>query len=367
MNIDYRKLLPLNIKETRWGELASVIQSIFTDIRTEKINPIKDQKNVGHMTNQELIDFCYMLGYNVVSLDGYTFSTQYLFRQAKTLQHRIKKKTTRKAYKSIGYIYDLVGEAYPMSYDNILLTLHPVKDYYEIINSWSAGLSEFDRELTSDGLLSGKPVLYFDESPDWFFDQSGLNNLLTRHIIFCYTNYFIEEEDKFLSRNTSKALYYDLKFVNRATEVIYVEPTLEIDVTSDNNVTSKTYISYDGLISIDYDSILIGTDFKSTNEIITIKFGNGKHSNLATLTSGSDIEGDVVYNLDMTDESQIKEYDWDDTRFNVAKAITEYCKIEPITEVGLFDSSGLVCYCTFPEVNFYYKLHANIALDINII
>lgn len=367
MNLDFRKLLPSNIRETRWGELASVMQSIYSDIKIEKFLPIKNQKISYLMSNQELFDFCYMLGYTVVKLDGYTSSYQYLYRQAKTLKHRIKKKTTRCPYQTISYIYDLIGEAYPMAYDDINNTLLPVYDYYDVINSWNPGVTEFDRELNLDGTPSGKPMLLFDTPEFPTFDMTGVDKHLTRHIVFSYENYFIEEADKFFSIDTTKALHSDLNFINRITEVIYVEPILKINVLSDNTVTSKIYTSYDGDISINYDSILIGSDFITTNEITVIKFGNGKHTDLDLLNSGSDIEGTIIYTLDVTDETHVKEFNWTDIRFNIAKAITEYCQLEPITEVALFDISGLVCYCTFPEISFYYKLYSNIILDINII
>ena len=46
MHIDYKKLLPATLRNTRWGQLIEAYQSIMeNDIKNKVIYPIKDQYN----------------------------------------------------------------------------------------------------------------------------------------------------------------------------------------------------------------------------------------------------------------------------------------------------------------------------------
>ena len=132
MSIDFKKLLPANLRESRWGEFLEAIQAVMSTIKSDKIDIIENQFNIDLMTDADIIKMRDYLGYTFLSFTdnvGYTETTRYLKRQILTVVPRILNRNNLKAYKYNFYIYDLIGSIFPMYYDSDNELLIPKNDW----------------------------------------------------------------------------------------------------------------------------------------------------------------------------------------------------------------------------------------------
>jgi hypothetical protein len=117
MSVSYKKLLPKIMQTTRWGELIDVVQSIWVDIRTFKINVIYSRftRSAAIYELKELANF---LGYKLLFLNGATSDKNFILRQIEAIPYKIKNKTGSTAYKWTGYPYNFVSTAYVVVQSN---------------------------------------------------------------------------------------------------------------------------------------------------------------------------------------------------------------------------------------------------------
>jgi hypothetical protein len=408
MTIDYKKLLPSNLRETRWGEFLEAIQAVMYTIKSEKIDIIEDQFNIDLMTDADIIKMRDYLGYTFLSFTdsgGYTESTRYLKRQILTIVPRILNRNNLKAYKYNFYIYDLIGNVYPMYYDSDNEILIPKDD-------WES-FDETAEEVIDTLDIEGDNILYYDEAlnpvydipattgfdaqyldTDSFptLDMQAIVDKWTRHILIPFKFRYVENNDEFLSQETLSAFYEDILYTKRITELAYFEPILEINCegTPQSGIvsnptsgvvasTKEVFYSYDNTYSGIVNSFYYGgttSGIYGFSGIAFVEFGNGAHDpieyGINACESAVTLTGESSSLIPISDFSGIVSLDTPDI-FHVRKLITQKCKLgqEYISELALKDAnSGVVFYGTFPKINTLNtvnKYYNNIQLDIQLV
>ena len=155
MPIDYKKLLPSNLRETRWGELVEAVQSVLNDIKTNKIDIIENQFDIDEMTDTQINNMRDTLGYQFLNYGaGYTSSNRYLKRQLLTILPRILNRNNLKAYQYNFYIYDLIANIFPMTYDSTTQYFTPITNWW----SWDESVYNVVDRLD----LGVDRILYYD-------------------------------------------------------------------------------------------------------------------------------------------------------------------------------------------------------------
>jgi len=373
MGIDFKKLIPSNLRTGRWGELTEVIQSVFNEIKADKIDIIKTQFELENMTDAEILSFGNFLGYAINYRDGYTATTDYLKKQILSIVPRILNRTTSVGYDYIFNIYDLTGEVYPC-FLNDDSTLNP-------FTGWESS-NELDIATTLDqeapNILfyvggneviqiprdTGLPIAYLDPSAGvtpTTLDENTVLSTITRHILVEYSFNYIENADEFISTNTVESYYEDLFHNKRRTEVLHLEPKISIDTYS-GAITEKAYSNYDGTLSGSIVSKHQMGDFTS-GWVNTIQFGNGEYETI----SGVVING--VQNLVATyDAGDFQVISQGSSAYNARPTLTKTGKFETFTEFALVNTlSGCVYYAHMPEVNYSDKYYSSVQLDLNLV
>jgi hypothetical protein len=92
MSINLRKLLPANIRTTKWADFISSFQTVLYDLKTERVAKYGHDLTIGE--------------------EGWTTTHEYLKREIETCILRIINKSGNLTYKCIFYIYNLTGESY---------------------------------------------------------------------------------------------------------------------------------------------------------------------------------------------------------------------------------------------------------------
>lgn len=390
----YKNLLPKNMRNTPWGELMEVYQELLNQVKEEKVYPINRQFNVDEATEEELRNLAFMFGFDLSIYSGYTQTSHYLIKEIKTIVPRILKKTTRKGYKYILHIFNLIGDVYPTTYDApYLITIYD----YESLITGGAGVTILDQEADNilymipsvsfdvnfvfdeatldvetpvygDPATTGLPPAFLDtpEFPALDLSYSSGGTTITRHLVLGYKHKFIENANEFLSINTLKALYNDVFQMKRKTEIIHFEPELHIRVSDDNSLHRITYLSFDGLEEAYQYSKLIpyATSFEN---ISTIRLGSGSYTpeEILDIDSLSNIQIPVI---EFDQETEMLETNLISTEYDCSTKIIEKTKISyPITEIGFFNSSGhLTMYSTFPTIQWTEKMYASLRIKAEV-
>lgn len=402
MPIDYKKLLPSNLRETRWGEYMEAIQAVLNDIKTNKINIIENQFNIDEMTSAQILTMRDTLGYSFSSFgDGYTNSTRYLQRQILTITQRIVNRNNLKCYQCNFYIYDLDGNVYPMTFDSQTSTFTPYTDWwtwdesqYYVIDKLDLGN---DRILYYDSLSN--PV-YANNPLNWGLDAQTLDtdewphldmksthDTLTRHILIPYSFRYVEDNTYWMSESTLISFYEDIVYSKRATEIPYFEPIITVNCSGtvgfsgpfdSSMITQNFYYSYDDVYSGIVESYYYGSSVDSSISgvagISYIQFGDGSHTTIddtitevqSPLTTISGVVSGIVSITDFVDVTTRT-----GTNLNVRKKITQKNKFANFSEIALMDvTSGVVLYAKFPEVTYltsFNKFYSGVQLNINLI
>jgi len=384
MAIDYKKLLPSILRDTRWGQFMEAYQSIIADIKTEKIDPILDQFDIEKMSETELISACDRFGFNLSVYEGYSSTTPYYIKELLTIVPRILYKNCRKGYWCIYYVFNLIGDIYPVM-KNFDTTLEPYTTWwvdnenpviFEALDDGDPNIlyyiyANFDTSFSFDsGLTFDKKFPVYSSTPqknipdttldaDDFLTLDGTSDidLIIRYILFSFKFMYIENEDEFLSIYSVKALENDVKQHKRGTEYIIYEPSLIINASTSELIT--TYTSEDGLSIATQNSILIGTDL---SDISKIRFGTGRHTTInGSITDVQTFSFEIDY-------SDFTVLDSNLLAFKMRKTLYERQKMEgSFSEIAIIDSgSNCVLYSKFPTIHFPVNLFSNIKFEIYI-
>ena len=169
--ISFKRLLPKTMQDTKWGSLAEVWQSIWSDTKTDKAKLIFDQYDYESISDDDLKDLAIMFGFNLKSYTGYTSSSYYLKKQLETLVQRIKYKTTPICYQYQGIPYTLISNGYSVIYDDTT-QLYSVDE--ALIGSAYLGTTTLDREDPGNqyyvSIINCDSDLTTDSTPTYYSD-----------------------------------------------------------------------------------------------------------------------------------------------------------------------------------------------------
>jgi hypothetical protein len=400
MNFSFKKFLPKAMKETRWGELIEVWQSIWEDLKRDEIRAIFNQYDFDNISVDELKELAQMFGYTVKNLTGYTSTEDFIKKEVLYLIPRVKTKTTQTCYQLMGIPFNLLSTGYSVIYDTAL-------DKYVVDETLQGssyyGTTTLDREdrgyaylgslvnMDEGIILDNSPLYYMDifqkvsvgiyttldattiDATNFpTLDGSTLLYTLTRNMVYNYIFKYIETATEFLSLNTLKVLKYDIDNFKKITDRCYYEPYLYIEVNSDHTTNTKTWTSYDGTITADQKSILIENSFADWTEI---RFGTGSHTVINTSITDVDEYSFSWFYSGCT--KIIEETD----HYNFRTLITEFQKsvlttditpsgiqrITEFTELAIINSSGCALYSTFPKIQWDNKMYVNMKFDFQIV
>lgn len=419
MAISFKKLLPVKMQTTMWGDLITAYQKVDKQIRTGVMNPIFDQFTE-NATTAELIRLGSMLGINILSLDGYTLSKEYLIRQIQTAALRITHKTSRRSYDYIGYIYNMQVAVYPMmasSEGTLASKLSTVYDpeeqlqnqviitdqegdnlyYNQDVENWETDVSDtfitdmdvitdYTIEIYGDPATTGLQEAFTDTDTTTTTDGVIIDNKgttvtqITRNIGFSYYHKFLDDTDEWYSPYSYLCLKNDVDQIHKATEVIYYEPWLKLEATPvSGEIVSKTYYNYDFTLSgqvhsVFQDDYLINSTW--------IQFGTGSHWNGSGLPNNimgvNNLSYSIPYSISGVpiDGIYIPSgvagwnyfYDPTPTSLTVDFIISEGNKFTEFTELAILNNlSGCIFYSTFPKVQWHQSMYNNIKVQINLV
>lgn len=419
MAISFKKLLPVKMQTTMWGDLITAYQKVDKQIRTGVMNPIFDQFTE-NATTAELIRLGSMLGINILSLDGYTLSKEYLIRQIQTAALRITHKTSRRSYDYIGYIYNMQVAVYPMmtsSEGTLASKLSTVYDpeeqlhnqviitdqegdnlyYNQDVENWETDVSDalitdmdiitdYTIEIYGDPATTGLQEAFTDTDTTTTTDGVIIDNKgttvtqITRNIGFSYYHKFLDDTDEWYSPYSYLCLKNDVDQIHKATEVIYYEPWLKLEATPvSGEIVSKTYYNYDFTLSgqvhsVFQDDYLINSTW--------IQFGTGSHWNGSGLPNNimgvNNLSYSIPYSISGVPISGIYIpegvagwnyfYDPTATTLTMDFIISEGNKFTEFTELAILNNlSGCIFYSTFPKVQWHQSMYNNIKVQINLV
>jgi hypothetical protein len=365
--IIYKKFLPAIMRNTRWGDLITVFQNIVDDLKTEKINLLKNKFNLDLMTQDELFDTASEFGFDLLSLDGYTSSEYFLRREVSTIVPRIKSKNTRTGYKYIFYNFNLTGDVYP-----ILLSKnvwYPLNDAWLPLDQyWDDTTIIYVQDFTIDPDI---PDTLDSSTGLWIstLDQTQLNYVILRVLLISYKPKYIETTSEFISVNTQKVFYNDVLQMKRITEIPYFEHRLEIETNCSGVISTRTYTDYANTISADMKSIMIGNCSSGLLPVNFARIGNSAHTTLnSSITSVASLVGDLrtgssgtLGMLQYIEDNKINQ-------FYARKELTNKNTFPTFSEISLHNAnSGCLYYSSFPKVHWDSKQFANVLFKINLI
>lgn len=385
MDFSFKKFIPKVMQDTKWGDLAEVWQYIWNSIKTEKIYPIVNQKDIDLASIDELKNILTQYGFKYLSLDGYTSTKDYIYKEVKVCVPKIKTKTTQTSFVYVGIPFNLISTAYTIIYETSLLkfivdetlqgvTIQATTEldreslnilYYESSNYFDRGLffdqnpiinSEEKVEVISPSVLLSPAYLDSEMFPQ--LDGSANLYSLSRNICYSYIYKFVETSAEFMTIETLKALENDVNQVKRITDRVYYEPSLFIDLNTNFSLTTKIWFSYDGSFSVNQENILIN----SFSHLSKIRFGNGKH--LSVNSSITDVDN-FLFEIVIANTNILIDTD---SVFSLRALITELQKFQAFTEIAVLDIYGnCILYSTFPKVQWIDTMYNNIKLTFNLI
>jgi hypothetical protein len=388
MGVNYQKLLPSSMRNTRWGQFARAYQTLIEqEIKPNSIDPIKNQYDEELMTSDECIANIISLGWQLSTYEGYTSTLEYLKKELYTITKRVLHKTTRKAYFYTYYIYNMTGDVFPL-FSQIDTSLLPMTNWwifnenfspintldsgddnilYYITNFFDTGTS-FDTGSTFDTLIpvytnphsTGLANTTLDAADLFELDAESTIISSVRDIELFFTFDFIENISEFISTYTVKAFENDLYQTKKATEILFYTPLLIINAYLNHTEQDTTYYNYTQTISALQRSILIGTNISTA---ATIRFGTGSHTIINN--SITDVQN---YSYQVSGSNLLLTTNPIDNTPIYTKKIYPFNKMTSFSEIAVWDSgNNCLLYATFPTINFPTKIYSNFALSFNLV
>ncbi len=388
IEVDLTQLIPSNLKKEQWIQFFQAFQSILSEIKVEKIDIIKTQYIIEQMTQDQIINLANQFGHFIYSLEGYTSEIDYLKKEVLTIIPRILNRNTRKGYKYLGHIFNLVPEIYPLLYiDDSYLTPYTSwwdsnenLDVVDILDKEGDNLlfmipkKADDPSIQIDAGQSSEQFIYIYDKPknegwdlvhldsgDIFpnLDMEAQLNSITRHMLLQFKYRFVESKTQYMSKNTAKVFYLDASKIKRKTEILYFEPYLTINTKEDKTVTNQEIEKYDKS-DVTYLKSQLYKD--NLNGIVTVRIGDGSQN----FSSPVGDVGNLLYNLDVSGSLDVEEESA--ITFKFRPKITQKQKLKDMTEIALWNSSNeCILYSKFPEVVYEDEMYNSIFFDINLV
>jgi len=370
--MDLKNLLPSSMRDTRWGDLIAVIQSMILEYKQQNIDRMKTQWDLDKMDETDIENMSNYFGYKIYKRDGYTSSLPYLRKQAETIVPRITHRNTRQGYQYVLYCYNFSGDIYPIA-DNALF-LYPYTSIWDIIivNPANAildpegenilyyigGVPIYDQNLPDPALVGDTldgDITYFLDVPV----SAALN--LKRAILVSYDFLNVEDSIEGVSTtNTLTAFYEDIKRIKKATEVIYFEPRINIKTNIDNSLTIKSYYNYDRTAQYNIESKRINNLYFAP---VTVQFGNGSYAVVDDTITGVN---SLVASYNILNDMIL--YNSSNIKLEVRKRIVEFQKLGAISEIALLDLSGnCIYYAKFPLIKWLPEMYSSYYVNIDLV
>ena len=368
MHIDYTKLLPTQLRDTRWADILTVVGNILEDIKVDKIDIIKTQSQIMNMTDEQLISFALNFGYNITSLGGYTATLDYLRKEVYTIVPRILNRTTKPGYTLIFGIFNLIGNVYPTTYDGTT--------YLSVLEDWETSDEStlaydtldaggdfilfylpyrFDMDLISfdSGITYDAYYTIYDNPATTELSNMTLDNILwptldaesvldniTRHIIIKYAFRYAENAAEFLSNNSLNAFYTDVLNQKRRTEVVYFEPIATIATYPAEIFSFKNFNAIVTAIAFHSDgSIIVTGNFTTYNDLAcpTGICKLTKYGNIDTIfNSGIGFDASGINAISLQSDGKILVGGVPFTTYNGVSCSNCFCRL---TSDGMLDTS----------------------------
>ena len=381
ISIDFKRFLPSNMREERWGEFMEAFQDLSGDLLDEKIKLLVTQYIDEEMTDDDYKNLINLFGWELSSYEGWADDSEYFRRQALTAVSRIIYKTTRKCYKDEFYIWNLWGDVYPLV-KNIDNTLEPFEYFWDSdenpntvdILDPSADNALYFQNYTFDGLFKFDEGQTFDQKYTVYFkpiasdlleawldspeivrtlDEQSQIDYLSRQLLLQYRFKLAEDTTQFLSANSMRAFNNDVKQLKRKTERVYYEPILEINYNGTSGSTYTTeYETFDRTDTTEQQTFFRASNF---SQLSSIHLGNSFHTIIDDSISGVASLSEVipVSNLEIEQESDI---------WYIRRILYDFQETYDFSEIALYDSiSGCFLYSTFPYCRYLSgELYSNI-------
>jgi hypothetical protein len=353
--ISFKKLLPKTMQDAKWGSLIEVWQSVWSEIKTEKLKLISDQYSYDNVSEDDLKNLAIMFGFNLKSYTGYTSSFYYLKKQLETLVQRITHKTTPICYQYQGIPYNLISNGYSITYNNIT-QLYNVDE--SLIGEVILGTTYLDSETPSY-----LDVYYFPT-----LDTGGILYNITRNFAFNYIHKFVETTDEFLSINTLKSLNNDIKQFKRVTDRCYFEPYLFFEFEGSGIPTYKQWTDYSGGSLVNQTNIAYTDQF---TDFTQIRFGDGSRTSFSGITDVESFVFDIDYanyTSKITEDANHYSFRTLISEGSIYSGLVDNQHFSGFTEIAVLNSnSGCILYSTFPKIQWDDLMFTNIKFDFQII
>lgn len=401
MAVQFKKLLPSIMQNTRWGDLATVIQNIDTSIRNDVVKPIFNQFTVDKATLDEMLMNAKRFGWNVLSFAGtYTATLEYLSRELKNITNRVLTKGSLSAYEYNSSVYGLYSQTYAMVLNTPSSLYGYLQTAYNLNLQTQYAVCMTDQEGDNlYAIIKGTPIYgnpqhtglqiaYTDtinaiETDDSFFIDfnhayGAAVTQVTRNLTYSYYHKYIENATEWLNTYTMMALENDTNQIHKATERVYYEPWMKFNTSHISGVvSSKTYYNYNFTASGVINSVAFGNNLLNA---AYIQFGTGNNfisgvlqpmsgcaSSLYTIPSG--LVSGVTYPNNASGVAGWNNFSGITSAYmDIDFIISEFNQFQPFTEMAVLNAnSGCIYYSAFPKVQWSSTMYNNIRVTINLV
>lgn len=337
--MDFRKWLPKAMRDTRWADIVEVFQKVaMEEVKVTALDTLRTRLFFETMTNDDLLDLAYKFGFAITQGNGYTATSKYLSKEVHTILARIRSKTTRQCHPYQFYVFNLIGEVYPLRRVSPI-ELRPKLDWVS------------NNPIQAEYSLDDGHTL--DE--DWTLDQNSIFGTFTRHFLLQFRPQFVEDADNFFTVDTMTAYLQDVEQFKKATEFPHFELILQPTASAiAQTVETKVYEDEAQTLTTNQETVVAGGDL---SQVKFLRFGNGAATGLNAMTPASNpVAASLVQQFDISDSSEWVIEGQTTTDLLVRTLIrkdTKFLANQSYSEIAFHDASNnLIMYTKFPKVNW---------------
>lgn len=371
-----KNLTPKNLKGSRWEDFFQAIDNYFADFKNNKISILKNKFAKNSLDKDNLRDLVKQKGYNIIELNGYSSTLEYIQRRSDSLPIEILWLLSETCYKYIlksfwyyGNIYGLFGD--PTGYYfpiDISLTVSSIAAKVPLLDQEMDIIYYYYKDIPvpNPPEQTFLPAIFLDMDDPPFLDMDFKGNA-TNHFVIEYSFHKAESLDIFVSENTSRALYDTVSQVHRLKETPHFRILLPFTVYTNGEVKEFNYSSYENQNEISIaKTIYLGGNF---NLLTYIEIGDSYHPVIDnTITNCKQSLGIIPISQVFTINSQSV------SGVDIEYKIKEYGKfsndsnevIYSFSEVTFLDNDlKPIAYMRFPKITWYNKMYTSVHFKIS--
>lgn len=371
-----KNLTPKNLIGTKWEDFFQALDNYFVDFKNYKIAILRDKFKTDTDNKDNLRDLVKQKGYNIIELNGYTSTLEYIQRNATNIPKQILYLLSDTCYKYIlknfwyfGNVYGLLKDPDGYYYkNNVLTTISSISKEPQLLDQEVDIIYYYNNTtpVPNPPIKTYKPAIFLDDENAPNLDMDDVRDG-TNHFLIEYGFYKCESKDLFCSENTSRALYESVSQVHRLKEIPHYRVRLPITINTNGSVNKKEYPCYDGKDenTSSLCSIYLQGNF---NTVDYIQIGSSYQPIIDNTITGCKIPiGIIPINelFEVNDRSA--------SALDIEYKIQEYKKLEipsgetiyKFSEITFLDSGlNAVAYCRLPEINLYSEKYSGIRLQV---